>query len=255
MEDRHDGESRLRAGAPVRPTPSRHVELTWLEKRIEHWIRFGRDVGETILDRRRRVLSFAPNSDLRLRPLGLERLRHGRLAHRHRARDRAGRGLSDAALRPSRRRDPAAHQRLAQGRARARRRSTPSRRSASIRPTPRPITGGIVHNRLVAGDAAASLQPRPASRLAPAPEDRCHDALRLRHDDVFRRARHRRYRRSSIRCRKLIWNASASVPIGLYAVHPAGALHVTELRRGAAARGRSRASSTSAATCPRACRC
>ncbi len=28
---------------------------------------------------------------------------------------------------------------------------------------------------------------------------------------------------------KLIWNASASVPIGLYAVHPAGALHVTEL--------------------------
>ena len=39
-----------------------HVELTWLEKRIEHWIRFGRDVEETILDRRRRVLSFAPSS-------------------------------------------------------------------------------------------------------------------------------------------------------------------------------------------------
>lgn len=39
-----------------------HVELTWLEGRIEHWIRFGRDVGETILDRRRRVLSFAPRS-------------------------------------------------------------------------------------------------------------------------------------------------------------------------------------------------
>jgi conjugative transfer signal peptidase TraF len=28
---------------------------------------------------------------------------------------------------------------------------------------------------------------------------------------------------------KLIWNASASVPIGLYTVHPAGALRVTEL--------------------------
>jgi hypothetical protein len=39
-----------------------HVELTWLEKRIEHWIRFGRDVEETILDRRRRILSFAPNT-------------------------------------------------------------------------------------------------------------------------------------------------------------------------------------------------
>lgn len=38
------------------------VELTWLEKRIEHWIRFGRDVGETIIDRRRRVFSFAPNT-------------------------------------------------------------------------------------------------------------------------------------------------------------------------------------------------
>jgi hypothetical protein len=39
-----------------------HVELIWLEKRIEHWVRFGRDVAEKILDRRRRVLSFAPGS-------------------------------------------------------------------------------------------------------------------------------------------------------------------------------------------------
>jgi hypothetical protein len=38
------------------------VELTWLEGRIEHWIRFGHETGETILDRRRRVLRFAPNS-------------------------------------------------------------------------------------------------------------------------------------------------------------------------------------------------
>ena len=37
-----------------------HVELIWLEKRIEHWIRFGHEVGEQILDRRRRVVSFAP---------------------------------------------------------------------------------------------------------------------------------------------------------------------------------------------------
>jgi Protein of unknown function (DUF2840) len=36
--------------------------LIWHEQRIEHWIRFGRDVAEKILDRRRRVLSFAPNS-------------------------------------------------------------------------------------------------------------------------------------------------------------------------------------------------
>lgn len=36
------------------------VELIWLEKRIEHWIRFGHAARETILDRQRRILSFAP---------------------------------------------------------------------------------------------------------------------------------------------------------------------------------------------------
>tara|TARA_R110000868_G_scaffold78534_3_gene224048 strand:- start:274 stop:786 length:513 start_codon:yes stop_codon:yes gene_type:complete len=38
------------------------VELVWYADRIEHWIRFGRDVDEEILDRRRRILSFAPGS-------------------------------------------------------------------------------------------------------------------------------------------------------------------------------------------------
>lgn len=39
-----------------------HVELTWIEKRIENWIRFGRETHEQVLDRRRRVLSFPPGS-------------------------------------------------------------------------------------------------------------------------------------------------------------------------------------------------
>lgn len=39
-----------------------HVELTWIAKRIENWIRFGREAHEQILDRRRRVLSFRPGS-------------------------------------------------------------------------------------------------------------------------------------------------------------------------------------------------
>jgi hypothetical protein len=39
-----------------------HVELVWLKKRIENWIRFGRIVEEHPLDRQRRVVSFAPNS-------------------------------------------------------------------------------------------------------------------------------------------------------------------------------------------------
>jgi hypothetical protein len=38
------------------------VELLWLEKRIENRIRFGRPVAEQIVDRRRRILSFAPGT-------------------------------------------------------------------------------------------------------------------------------------------------------------------------------------------------
>ncbi|ATQ55583.1 DUF2840 domain-containing protein [Paracoccus yeei] len=42
------------------------VELVWIEKQTEHWIRFGRERREQILDRRRRVLSFPPGSVLAL---------------------------------------------------------------------------------------------------------------------------------------------------------------------------------------------
>ena len=38
------------------------VELTWHEQRIEHWIRFGRQVEQQVLDRHRRVVGFAPGS-------------------------------------------------------------------------------------------------------------------------------------------------------------------------------------------------
>lgn len=51
------------------PAPARssadgltRVELTWIEKRIEHWIRFGNSADEHILDRKRRIVSFAPGS-------------------------------------------------------------------------------------------------------------------------------------------------------------------------------------------------
>jgi hypothetical protein len=39
-----------------------HVELTWVEKKIENWIRFGTHAHEQILDRRRRALSFRPGT-------------------------------------------------------------------------------------------------------------------------------------------------------------------------------------------------
>lgn len=38
------------------------VELTFEKRRIEHWIRFGRKSYEQILDRRRSVVGFAPDS-------------------------------------------------------------------------------------------------------------------------------------------------------------------------------------------------
>lgn len=52
---------------PAVPSHAQHdgltrVELTWIEKKVEHWIRFGRDVHQQILDRRRRVVGFAPDS-------------------------------------------------------------------------------------------------------------------------------------------------------------------------------------------------
>ena len=57
------------AGAPADLRTARgrtgnltHVELTWLEKRIEHWIRFGRIAEERVLTRRTRIVSFAPGS-------------------------------------------------------------------------------------------------------------------------------------------------------------------------------------------------
>ncbi|HEY0292342.1 MAG TPA: DUF2840 domain-containing protein, partial [Hansschlegelia sp.] len=53
-------------GGPLPPTrlpdDLTHVELTWIEKKIENWMRFGHDVHERIIDRRRRILSFRPHT-------------------------------------------------------------------------------------------------------------------------------------------------------------------------------------------------
>lgn len=39
-----------------------HVELTWREGRLEHWLRFGHAAAEQRLDRFRRIVSFEPGS-------------------------------------------------------------------------------------------------------------------------------------------------------------------------------------------------
>ncbi|WP_245468379.1 DUF2840 domain-containing protein [Mesorhizobium sp. M1E.F.Ca.ET.063.01.1.1] len=39
-----------------------HVELTWVEKKIEYWIRFGSVAREKVIDRHRRIVSFRPGT-------------------------------------------------------------------------------------------------------------------------------------------------------------------------------------------------
>ncbi|MFG1342906.1 DUF2840 domain-containing protein [Xanthobacter autotrophicus] len=59
------GASRGRGGRLSNDAPapaSTFVELTWLERRIETWIRFGHHTSEKIIDRHRRVLGFPAGS-------------------------------------------------------------------------------------------------------------------------------------------------------------------------------------------------
>lgn len=52
------------AGSP--PEDLTQVELVWIEKQVEHWIRFGCEVREQVLDRRRRILFFPPGTTFAL---------------------------------------------------------------------------------------------------------------------------------------------------------------------------------------------
>lgn len=42
--------------------PLTTVELIFYRDQLERWLRFGRDVDERMIDRRRRIVAFAPNS-------------------------------------------------------------------------------------------------------------------------------------------------------------------------------------------------
>lgn len=52
------------AGSPPRPASDglTRIELTWIEGKIEYWLRFGREAHADVLDRSRRVLAIAPGS-------------------------------------------------------------------------------------------------------------------------------------------------------------------------------------------------
>ncbi|WP_041392088.1 DUF2840 domain-containing protein [Sphingobium sp. SYK-6] len=62
MPDRPSGPRA--GGAPIASARDRltHVELTWIEKKLEHWIRFGRIAEDRILTRRTRVAGFRPGA-------------------------------------------------------------------------------------------------------------------------------------------------------------------------------------------------
>lgn len=42
--------------------PDTEVELIWIEKRLEHWIRFGRIASDRIVSRTTRIVSFRPGA-------------------------------------------------------------------------------------------------------------------------------------------------------------------------------------------------
>jgi hypothetical protein len=44
------------------PDSLTHVDLVHVEDQLQHWIRFGRHAADRIVDRRSRVLSFAPGA-------------------------------------------------------------------------------------------------------------------------------------------------------------------------------------------------
>jgi hypothetical protein len=52
--------------APAARDALTHVELIWIERRLEHWIRFGRHCHEQIVTRRTRILAFRPGEILAL---------------------------------------------------------------------------------------------------------------------------------------------------------------------------------------------
>lgn len=56
---------RVSAGAVPSPRNTMtEVELIWIERRLEHWLRFGRIAAERIVSRKTRIVSFRPNAIL-----------------------------------------------------------------------------------------------------------------------------------------------------------------------------------------------
>ena len=191
--------------------PFTMVELTWIEKRVERWIRF----GSTVEGHR----SPPPAGRLRARqhlrfcPLGVERLRHHRLTHRHLACVAPGEAFStlpfvrpggDILLRITG--WPKVERAL---------QAIDAMEAAGIDPMDAsPDHWQHIHNRLTAGEEPRRYTPArhprgfsgrggsmtPAATLLAMVLGVSAASLALTHVST------------------VIWNASASVPVGLYAM-------------------------------------
>lgn len=56
------GERAPTGAVPPLHTGMTEIELIWIEKRLEHWIRFGRIARERIVSRKTRIVSFRPDA-------------------------------------------------------------------------------------------------------------------------------------------------------------------------------------------------
>ena len=205
-----------------------HVELLWLEKRIENWIRFGHAAEEQILDKRRRILSFATGSIF---------------AFVRWASNDFGTVISRVdilrAVAPGQRCATVPYVRpggelllrlvrLAQGRTRV----ADCRRHRGARHRPRRRGAGLLAPRpqpAVRQRSASRLHALAPSGLAASSEDR---AVTGRVMTLLTALLAATAVLSSIAARpvpRFLWNASESVPIGLYRLQPTDRLFVTEL--------------------------
>src|SRR5690606_34848424 len=156
---------------------------------------------------------------LRLRPMGERRPRHGRFPHRRCAGNRARRAVPDIALRPAGRRNPVAAGRLAEGAARTCR----HRRRGIAWPRSGRRLAGTLAARPQSFDrqsGAARLHARATCRVASPPKDRA--MTRFGYVMVTYFVTMGVAVAAFIPTpTKLIWNATASAPIGFYTVEPA----------------------------------
>jgi hypothetical protein len=161
-------------------------------------------------------------------PLGVQRLRNRPVAHRHSAGHLAGRTLLDRSSCAARRREPVAPVRLAEGREgasrdrwhRSARHQSGGRRARSLATYSQPP----VRRR-----TAKTIQPQQASSLAASAKV---DAMRIRIAILAVTAAAAALLASTLGPKpapRFVWNASESVPTGVYRVQPPRRLIVTDL--------------------------